>query len=288
MDKILVVDDEAGILDLTRMMLEAQGYWVSTAWNGEEAMRVAEAELPDLILLDVVMPGASGFEVCKTLKRQSKTCMIPVVMFSALDREVDRRMGMEAGADGYLTKPFTSEILKAEVTRRLEETRRVRFSGALGISHAQLRGRKMLLEFDPSTPYERSIRDLALEARSHGESLAVLTYGMSALHRALQGDEGVDVIPVSPNTIFSPIIDAHDGEVVLIYDSLTDLAISAGFDVAYGFARNILERIAEPRITALFLLNPEAHQQRETSSFRSLFSDQVVHGEEGLKKIRLS
>ena len=111
MDKILVTDDEPDILNLAKLNLEAAGFEVITATNAEETLSKADSELPDLILHDVVMPGMGGFEVCKILKEQSKTRLIPVVLFTALGRDVDRKMGSDAGADGFVTKPFTSEEL---------------------------------------------------------------------------------------------------------------------------------------------------------------------------------
>jgi two-component system phosphate regulon response regulator PhoB len=123
-DVILVVDDEADILSIARMILEVEGYRVVTASTGEEALLKADSETPDLILLDVVMSGKSGLEVCKTLKAQPKTKHIPVVMFTALGRDIDRKLGAEAGADSHFTKPFTPEALLAEVKNILTKRER--------------------------------------------------------------------------------------------------------------------------------------------------------------------
>jgi len=269
------------------MMLETEGYQVITASNGEEALRVASSQIPDLVLLDVVMPGPSGFEVSKALKGQHKTKHIPIVMFTTLGRDVDRKMSAEAGANGHFTKPFTHEGLAEMVRRHLETSRRTKFSGALGLSHDELQGRKILLEIDPSSPYERCVRDYCLEARSHGEAVTILTPRASALHRALEGEEGIDLVPWKPNLILSAILEEHEDEPMsLVYSGLTDLVLSKGFEAAYGFARETLNRLDEPRITALLLLNPEAHEKREIASIQNLFSDHVSYGKEGLKKIR--
>jgi len=196
-------------------------------------------------------------------------------------------MAAEAGADGYVTKPFTAE-LAGYLRRHLEASQRAGFSGALGLSHGELRGRKILMEYSPSTPYERCVRGFCLEARAHGEGVAVLSPSTGALHRALLGEEAVELVPVTPQTILSPILDAHGDEpLALVYDNLTDHALSAGFEAAYGFAQETLRRLDEPRFTALFLINPEAHESREVHGFRGLFSDQVSYGEDGLEKIRL-
>lgn len=125
-DKILVVDDEADILNLAKTILEEKEFQVVTASDGEEALRKAEAEVPDLVLLDLLMPIKTGLEVCKVMKDHAKTRHIPVVIFTVHGRDIDRRKATEAGCDGYITKPFTSEVLIAEVKQHLEKARRAR------------------------------------------------------------------------------------------------------------------------------------------------------------------
>ncbi len=122
-DTILVVDDEPGIRELTQMILENKGYHVITAENGVEALQKAERETPDLVLLDVVLPGISGVEVCRILKSQAKTRSIPLVMFTVLGRDVDQRLAEESGCDGYFLKPFTPEDLLDEVKKYLKKTK---------------------------------------------------------------------------------------------------------------------------------------------------------------------
>jgi two-component system alkaline phosphatase synthesis response regulator PhoP len=122
-DTILVVDDEPRIRELTQMILEDKGYRVITAENGVEALQKAERETPDLVLLDVVLPGISGVEVCRILKSQAKTRSIPLVMFTVLGRDVDQRLAEESGCDGYFLKPFTPEDLFSEVKKYLKKTK---------------------------------------------------------------------------------------------------------------------------------------------------------------------
>jgi len=287
-DKILIVDDEPDTLNLAKMILEGEGYQVLVTSSGEEALQRADKEVPDLILLDVVMPGKSGLEVCKTLKIQSKTKLIPVVMFTALGREVDRTLGRAAGAEGHLIKPFTPEGLCAEVKKYLEGARPEKFSRALGLDHIHLRGRKIFLEFDSATPYERAVRDFALEAQANGEAVVILSPKASVIHRTLQEEAGLELVPLSPQTVLSPILEAYAGKTLaLVYDNLTDLILSAGFQYAYNFAKNALEMLSGPRLTALFLFNPEAHLANEVYSVRSLFSGQVTYGIDGLKKVKI-
>jgi DNA-binding response OmpR family regulator len=106
-----VVDDETDVRNLTKMHLENAGFTVILASSGEEALQKADSEAPNLILMDVVMPGKSGFEICKILKSQQKTKAIPVVIFTVLGREADFRMSIEAGADMFLSKPMRSQDL---------------------------------------------------------------------------------------------------------------------------------------------------------------------------------
>jgi CheY-like chemotaxis protein len=108
-----------------KKILEREGYDVSLASNGVEALRKAEAELPDLIFLDVVMPAKSGWEVCKTLKSQDKTKHIPVVIFTVLSKllgnDVSRKHADESGCDGYIAKPFNTDQLLTEVKKYLDQ-----------------------------------------------------------------------------------------------------------------------------------------------------------------------
>lgn len=289
MDKILVVDDEEDILELSRMILERTGHSVLTTDNGEEAIQIAAEQLPDLVLMDIVMPGKSGIETCRAIKNDKKTSHIPVIMFTALGREVDRKLGKEAGADGYFTKPFSKEDLMELVKNKLKTSRLSCFSSCLEIRHEQLRGRKILFEYDTGSGYERCVRDFCLEAQAHYEDLAVLTSKASSLHNSIKGDAGIDVILHTDGPVITPILNEYDeGNLALVYDNISDHALSSGFDVAYGYLRNVLGLVEENRITALFLLNQKAHEEREVASFRGLFSEQLYFGEKGIEKKRLS
>ena len=289
MDKILVTDDEPDILNLAKLNLEAAGFEVITATNAEETLSKADSELPDLVLHDVVMPGMGGFEVCKILKEQSKTRLIPVVLFTALGRDVDRKMGSDAGADGFVTKPFTSEELVSEIEKQLKRIRPEKFCKTLNLDHSDIRGRKLLLEFDPVTPYERAVRDFAMEALAHDEAVTVLrARTSSAVSRALEGERDVDFAPLKHLEFLSPILEGKRGiPHALIFDSLTDLILSSGPQSAYTHLNSSLNRLQDSNITTLFLLNQEAHTQRETSLIRGIFSDQLAFGKDGLKKTRL-
>lgn len=112
---ILVVDDEEDILELVRFNLEREGYTVTSAASGEDAIQTATQKLPDLIVLDLMLPGVDGLEVAKFLKNEPKTREIPIVMLTAKGEESDVVIGLELGADDYITKPFSPKILSARV-----------------------------------------------------------------------------------------------------------------------------------------------------------------------------
>ncbi len=117
---ILVVDDEMYIVNILDFTLATEGLRVISAANGEEALRHAVENPPDLVILDVMMPKIDGFEVCRALKAKDETKDIPVILLTAKDREADREKGREAGADLYVTKPFSPTRLLEDVRALLQ------------------------------------------------------------------------------------------------------------------------------------------------------------------------
>ncbi len=113
--RILVVDDEEDILELVRLSLQKEGYPVITALSGEKALSLARAELPDLMVLDLMMPGIDGLEVTRRIKADPLTKDILIVMLTAKGEEADIITGLELGADDYVTKPFSPGILVARI-----------------------------------------------------------------------------------------------------------------------------------------------------------------------------
>lgn len=123
-ETILVVDDEEDILELVRYNLQREGYQVSCATSGEKALKMARQEVPDLIVLDLMLPGMDGLDVARHLKNDARCRQVPVVMLTAKGEEADVVTGLELGADDYVTKPFSPRILvarvKAVLRRRVE------------------------------------------------------------------------------------------------------------------------------------------------------------------------
>ena len=119
---VLVVEDEESILELLRYNLDKAGFTVIPAGSGEDGLAIARQQRPDLILLDLMLPGIDGLEVCRLLKRSKETEIIPVVMLTARGEEADIVAGLELGADDYLTKPFSPRVLLAHIGATLRRT----------------------------------------------------------------------------------------------------------------------------------------------------------------------
>jgi DNA-binding response OmpR family regulator len=117
--RILVVDDEPEAVELLEFNLKQAGYAVTTAADGAEALKKARTQTPDLVLLDVMLPEMDGFEICKTLRLDASTAQVPIIMLTAKAAEIDRVLGLELGADDYLTKPFSVRELLLRVKKIL-------------------------------------------------------------------------------------------------------------------------------------------------------------------------
>src|SRR2546422_8688931 len=119
-EKILVVDDEPEAIELVEFNLKQAGFTVVSAADGAQALKKARAVLPSLIVLDLMLPEVDGLEVCKMLRRDPATATIPIVMVTAKAAEIDRVLGLELGADDYMTKPFSPRELVLPVKNLLK------------------------------------------------------------------------------------------------------------------------------------------------------------------------
>ena len=120
---VLVVEDEASQREVLRYNLEAEGFRVAAAGNGEEALVMLDEEEPDVIVLDWMLPNLSGIEVCRQIKTRPETRGVPVIMLSARSEEIDRVRGLETGADDYVVKPYSLRELMARVKAQLRRAR---------------------------------------------------------------------------------------------------------------------------------------------------------------------
>lgn len=122
MSKILIIDDDAAIIELVKVNLEIQGHIIFSATDALTGIAVAQQEIPDLIILDLMMPGVDGFTACQRLRQQDSTKDIPILMLTALSRTEDKVTGFNAGADDYLTKPFELPELYVRVRALLRRS----------------------------------------------------------------------------------------------------------------------------------------------------------------------
>lgn len=153
--RVLVVEDESAIVDAVSYALELEGFQVASAQGGREGLEAARRLNPSVVILDVMLPGMSGLDVCRQLRRESD---VPIIMLTAREGEADKVAGLELGADDYMTKPFSMRELVARVRAQL---RRAAKSGALSGSNEVLRGGAVELDVD------------AHEVRVAGESIPV-------------------------------------------------------------------------------------------------------------------
>ncbi len=165
---ILVVDDEPDIRGLIVLHLEREGFRCRTASNGLEALREAKARRPDLVVLDLLLPGLDGLEVCRRLRGDRDTAGVPIIMLTAKADEVDRIVGLEVGADDYVAKPFSPKELVARVRAVLRRARpaevtRVLTAGPLSLDPAR---HTVTLEGQPValTPKEFDLLQALLES----------------------------------------------------------------------------------------------------------------------------
>ncbi|MDR3372543.1 MAG: PleD family two-component system response regulator [Ancalomicrobiaceae bacterium] len=194
--RILVVDDIIANVKLLEARLNAEYFDVITATNGPDALDLASAHLPDIILLDVMMPGMDGFEVCRRIKADPRTLHIPIVMVTALDQVGDRVKGLEAGADDFLTKPVSDvalitrikslvrlKMLTDELRLRAETSRELGLEPAAFDPDAGGRRGRVLLVDDRRSTYER-VQSMLLA----GHEVKVVTNPQEALFVAADGD----------------------------------------------------------------------------------------------------
>jgi len=191
--KILVVDDDRKIVDIVRAYLERDGYSVMAAYDGEAALDMARNRTPDLIILDLMLPEVSGWDVCRTLRAKSS---VPIIMLTARDEDTDKIVGLELGADDYVTKPFNPNELMSRVRAIL---RRVEGTGQ----------KRSKLEF----------ADLSIDLDRHEVRRAGVPVELTATEFEL-----LRVLAESPGRVYgrTQLLDAVQGETCENYDRTVD------------------------------------------------------------------
>lgn len=121
MKRILIVDDEVQLVEMVKIRLEAAGYGVISAYDGQDGFDKAKKDKPDLIILDLMLPKMDGYKVCGLLKNDARYSKIPIIMFTARAQEEDVRLGKDLGAEEYVTKPFDPKILLDKIKELLGE-----------------------------------------------------------------------------------------------------------------------------------------------------------------------
>jgi len=195
---ILIIDDEKDLLELVRYNLEKDGYDVIVACDGQSGFEIAAKHRPDLIVLDLMMPGIDGLEVCRRLRAENRTSHTPLIMLTARATEADRIVGLEMGADDYVTKPFSPRELVARVKAVLRRATQQQEPPEL-IRHG-------LIVIDVNrhevTCDGRSVNLTATEFR-------ILQFLMSRPGRVLTRDEIIDAALNRDTDVFDRTIDVH-------------------------------------------------------------------------------
>ena len=170
MKKVLVVDDQKDNVFVLKDRLQREGYEILEAYDGETCIKIAESEKPDIVLLDVMMPGMSGFEVCKVLSSSEKTKLIPIILVTALTEAEDLEEGFQVGAFDYIKKPFN----------RIELIARVK--AALRFSESQ----RVMLEFEKVKTFSATVSTADHEIK---QPLTLINLSTAAVNRELGRDE---------------------------------------------------------------------------------------------------
>src|SRR3954452_16445741 len=137
MSKILIVDDEPTIVELLEEHLRSEGYDTSHAYSGEEALQMLERDVPDLVLLDLMLPGMDGYEVCRLMQKDSRLNHIPVIMLTARSAVQNKVLGYQRGADDYVVKPFDPDELSVRVRAQLHHLYHESISELTGLPGSQ-------------------------------------------------------------------------------------------------------------------------------------------------------
>jgi len=201
MDTILIVDDEHDITDLVAYNLTKAGYRVDKAHDGVEALRLAQARPPRLVVLDLMLPGMDGLEVCRRLRAEARTRSIPILMLTAKGEETDKVVGLEMGADDYLTKPFSPRELVARVRALL---RRAKPSEGPGEASARFEVEGLTLD---ESRHEVAVKGKAVELTA--KEFSLLAYLGTRPGRVVTRDTLLDQVWGMDSDVETRTVDVH-------------------------------------------------------------------------------
>ena len=282
-ERILIVDDEPDLLNLLKVVLEKSGYEVLTEKDGSKAVDSALREYPDLVLCDLILPVMTGFDVCRILRANPQTGKTPIILMSVLERDVDKRMAKDAGANMFLSKPIDTGLLLESVEKLLKEYHNTQFSSNFQLEFSDFKSEIILFEHRDSTPYEQSIKAFAYESYSNNQKVLGFAPREVSLYVVLQNLPILEVVPVDAHTILSPTLDKYEGELAVVYDTVTDLALSRSFEFAYEKLKQVKRRFSEKKATSIITLNGDAHSAEEIARFGTLFTKHIRYDKTGYK-----
>jgi two-component system phosphate regulon response regulator PhoB len=216
-ETILVVDDEIDILTLVEYNLLKEGYHVHTAETGEKGLQLATREIPDLVVLDLMLPGIDGMEVCRRIKSNEATNSIPIIMLTAKGEDVDIVSGLEVGADDYLTKPFSPKVLIARIRSLIRRN----------------------AANETSTPGTLHVHNILIDKNRHEVTIDGVEVLLSATEFAI-----LEFLAKNPGWVFSrnKIIDAVKGQDYPVTDRSVDVQI-LGLRKKLGTSGDIIETV---------------------------------------------
>ncbi len=214
-DKILIIEDDRDIVGMLEYNLQEEGYETLKALNGEDGIALASKQQPNLIILDIMLPVIDGFEVCRILKNDDVTAHIPIIILSAKSQETDKVVGLELGADDYITKPFSPRELIAR-------------------TRAVLRRRR---QQQPRSRIERD--DVVIDGTRHKVTVKDKEISLTITEFKL-----LEFMARRPGTVFSrdQILDAVSGEDTMVYDRTVDAHIKS-LRHKLGPAKNYIETV---------------------------------------------
>jgi two-component system phosphate regulon response regulator PhoB len=195
---VLVIDDEKDLIELVRYNLEKDRFQVISATDGYKGLRLAKENHPDLVLLDLMLPGIDGLEICRTLKRDDETSVIPVIMLTAKGTEADIVAGLEMGADDYITKPFSPKVLVARVRAIL------RRKASRGKATLPLQVDKLTLD---SERHEVCIEEKPVTLTL--TEFKLLRYFMERRGRVLTRDQILNAVLGDETVVVDRVVDVH-------------------------------------------------------------------------------